>query len=98
MSIRRDVAFAWRLFRRQPGVIGLAIGGLAFGVGVDASVFALIGSVIFWTSGVTDPASVVRVALLSGEFTKPTGDSRTQGNWTLVDYDRPGRPRPSQCR
>jgi predicted permease len=60
-AVGRDLAYAARLFRRTPAVVGLTVVGLGLAIGVSTAVFTLLNTVLFRPTGIDDPSSVVRV-------------------------------------
>jgi predicted permease len=89
LGVMSDVAFALRLFRREPGLFAATIAGLAIAIGVSAAVFSLVRAVEYRTLGVAARESVVQMAL-SGipSSTKMTGNSPFSGNWPHSAYVR----------
>jgi predicted permease len=77
-DLRRDVAFAVRLFRRRPSVLGVTIIGLGLAIGVSTAVFTLVSAAALLPAGLTDPDSAVRVVRIG-----PDGGS---GAWTYRDF------------
>ena len=69
----QDIRFAARLFRRQPGLFGMTVAGLALAIGISTAVFSTVKAVAFSGYGISDPESVYRIALNGARFTKPTG-------------------------
>jgi putative ABC transport system permease protein len=63
-DLRHDVHFAWRLFRRRPSPVVMAIGGLALAIGVATAAFSLVNASLLRPYAMDDPASVVSVAPL----------------------------------
>jgi predicted permease len=55
----QDIRFATRLFRRQAGVVTLAVLGLAVAMGVNTAAFTLANAVVFRGVGIPDPSSAV---------------------------------------
>jgi predicted permease len=62
--------------------------GLALSIGISALAFTLLDTRFLSGGGIAESHAVSRVALLPSVFSRPTGDSPMQGNWTLVDFDR----------
>ena len=83
----QDIRFAARLFRRQPGLFGMTVAGLALAIGISTAVFSTVKAVAFSGYGISDPESVYRIALNGARFSKPTGPV-FQGNWPFADYQR----------
>ena len=77
-TMRQDAVFAARLFRRQPGTVGLAIAGLALAVGVTTAVFSVLNAYAIRPLGVVDPDATVHVWR-----TWPRGAGTS---WPYVDY------------
>jgi putative ABC transport system permease protein len=63
-DLRHDVHFAWRLFRRRPSPVVIAIGGLALAIGVATAAFSLVNASLLRPYAMDDPSSVVSVAPL----------------------------------
>lgn len=61
-GLLRDLRFGLRLFRRHPAPVSIAIGGLAVAIGVVTAAFSIVNASILRPYGMSDPASVVRVA------------------------------------
>ena len=61
-GLAKDVAYALRTFRRQPGFAAVAVISLAVGIGLNTAVFSIINAIFFQSiRGVPDPGSVVSV-------------------------------------
>jgi hypothetical protein len=73
-----DLRFALRLFRRQWGVVAVAVGGLALAIGATTAVFSIINAIQLRPVGVTDPSTVVRVI----RMVRPNQAS----SWAYSDY------------
>ncbi|HWB30702.1 MAG TPA: ADOP family duplicated permease [Vicinamibacterales bacterium] len=58
----QDVRFAWRLFRRRPSPVVMAIGGLALAIGVATAAFSLVNASLLRPYAMDDPSSVVSVS------------------------------------
>ena len=87
-AMTQDLVFATRLFRRQPVLFGLTVAGLAVAMGITTATFGIVRRVAFAGYGVSNPESVVRVALVGGPISRVTGNSAHQGNWAFSDYVR----------
>lgn len=88
--MRRDIVFALRVFLRERGLFGVTIAGLALAIGVSTAVFTVLNAYAFRGYGVTDPASVFRLALdnrLTGPTSKGASSPMT-GVWAHADYER----------
>ena len=58
-DLRQDIAYALRLFRRNPGFAAIAIVTLALGMGATTTVFTLSNwALLRPVPGVADPATV----------------------------------------
>ena len=86
--MRQDLVFAFRLFRRQPGLFGVAIGGLTLAIGLSTAIFSIVNATFIRGNGIREPESVYRVAWERTMLTVTTGDSPTVGNWAYADYLR----------
>jgi hypothetical protein len=83
--MRQDVIFAARLFRRQPGLFGVTVAGLAVAIGISTAVFSIVNALAFADYGVSAPHSVFQVGLTTGPFTRATG-ALYRNNWAFSDY------------
>ena len=81
-----DIVFALRLLRRQPGLFGMAIGGLALAIGLSTAVFSFVYAVAFKDPGIRDAAAVFRLSRTEGPLTRLTGNSATYGNWAYSEF------------
>jgi predicted permease len=87
--LRQDFIFAWRLFRRQPGLFGVAIGGLTLAIGLSTAVFSIVNAAALRGDGIRDSAFVYRVGNVGTPFTATTGPmSPTAGDWAHAHYAR----------
>jgi putative ABC transport system permease protein len=85
--MRQDLVFAFRLFRRQPGIFGIAIVGLAVAIGLSTAIFGILRPSILPSDGVRDSNNVYRIAMPPGAgWTRTTGASRTEGNWAFSEF------------
>jgi predicted permease len=57
----KDLLFAFRLCRKYPTPISIAIGGLALAIAVVSSVFTIVDNTMLKPYGMDDPSSVVSV-------------------------------------
>jgi predicted permease len=87
--MRQDVVFALRLFRRQPGLFGVAIAGLAIAIALSAAIFSIVNGAYLRGDGITDPA-VVRATLTVPRWRPWAGgnESPHAGDWTFADYEQ----------
>ena len=60
-TMRQDMRFALRLFRRYPGPVAIAMGGLALAIGVVTAAFSIVNATLLRPYGMDDPTSVVSV-------------------------------------
>ncbi len=81
-GVTRDVKFAVRLFRRQSGVVSVALVGLGVAIGVSTPVFSIANAFNFRALGVDNPEAVVHV-----DRTLDVNGVRQRG-WTFSDYLR----------
>jgi predicted permease len=81
-----DLLFAVRLLRRQPGLFGTTVAGLAVAIGISTAVFSIMHAALFGDYGIAAPETVVRVAFTGAGRSPITGDSGTWGNWAFSDY------------
>jgi predicted permease len=63
-AVLADIVFATRLFRREPVLFSLTIGGLALAIGISTAVFSVLNIYAFRGYGVTSPTDVVQVVPL----------------------------------
>jgi predicted permease len=55
------VRFATRLFRRQPGLVAVTVGGVALAVAVSTAVFSIVNALAYRGYGIADDHEVFRV-------------------------------------
>jgi putative ABC transport system permease protein len=60
-SMIEDIRFALRLFRRQAGVMSLAVAGLALAIGVNTAAFTFVNALQLRPLGVPEPERIVHV-------------------------------------
>jgi predicted permease len=82
-----DIVFAFRLFRRHPGLFGVTTLGPAAAIGISTAVVSVTKATAFRGYGVADPASVRRVTWMGG-VSEITGDSPRVGQWAFEEYSR----------
>ena len=79
----QDIRFAARLFRRQPGLFGMTVAGLALAISISTAVFSTVKAVAFSGYGISDPESVYRIALkgarLASRPGRPSGQLAVRG-------------------
>ncbi len=74
--MRQDMRFALRLFRKYPGPVAIAIGGLALAIGVVTAAFSIVNATLLRPYGMDDPSSVVSVI------------DASHGRWPYWSYTR----------
>jgi predicted permease len=75
-----DLRLALRSLRKSPGFTTIAVVILALGLGVNATLFTLVRTLLLAPpAGVADPARVVRI-------TRLTEDGSRSGSWGYPDY------------
>lgn len=58
----QDLSHGLRVFRRTPGAVAIAVGGLSIAIAVSTSVFTLLNATMLRATGVSDPGSTVPAA------------------------------------
>jgi predicted permease len=76
----RDIAYAWRTFKRTPGVALTVVATVSLGLGLVATVFTLLSLLAFRDDAVRDPHQLFAVERASG-----SGDERRR--FTRPDYE-----------
>ena len=71
-SVLQDLRFAARNLRRSPTFTAVAVLSLAFGIGVNASIFTMVHGILLEQLAVADPARIVQV---QGHYKEFKGDS-----------------------
>jgi predicted permease len=74
----RDLVHGLRIYRRNPGSVGITVLGLSLAIAVSTAVFSMMNVAIFRAAGVSDPDSAIRVmrAMKGGYST----------SWSYADY------------
>jgi predicted permease len=67
-DLGRDVRYAFRSFRRSPGVAAMSVASLALGIGANTAIFTLVDAVMLRTLPVRAPDELVAV----GDPSRPT--------------------------
>ncbi len=83
--MRQDLVFAARVFRRQPGLFGLTVAGLALAIAISASGFSIVSAVTVFDAGIVKPESVVRLEL-EGERTMAALGVTSSPLWPRAAY------------
>jgi predicted permease len=63
-DLAKDLRYALRTLRRNPGFAAVAVLSLALGIGANAAIFTLINAVMLRTLAVKEPARLVQVTRL----------------------------------
>jgi putative ABC transport system permease protein len=79
-SIVRDLRFAVRMLRKQPGFAAFVVIALGLGLGVSTSVFSSVNVLLLRPLAVKDPQQ------LSAVFFGPSDAPRVWGNFSYPDY------------
>jgi predicted permease len=72
-NLGRDLKYAARAFRRDPGFSALAAFVLAIGIGANVAVFSVMDAMLLRTLPVEDPGRLFRTARASGPNDDPSG-------------------------
>ncbi len=79
-GVGQDIVFASRVFRREPTLFGLTIGGVALAIAITTSVFTVVHALTNPSTGVPNPESVFQLKIVRGSG---------QGSpWAYADYLR----------
>ena len=79
--MQQDIVFALRLFRKQPGLFGLAALGLAVAMGLSTSVFGIVNGNFLRGSGARHPESVFAANLRGGLWLPSSWESPRSDHW-----------------
>jgi predicted permease len=64
----QDVRHAWRSLRKSPGFVTVALLSLAFGIGVNTSIFTLVNGILLKKLPVPDPDRIVQLRAHVAQF------------------------------
>lgn len=67
-DLLRDVRFALRMMRKNPGFTALAVTSLALGIGFNTTVFSVVDAVLLAPPGVEEPERLVRIVRTGPEI------------------------------
>jgi predicted permease len=81
-DLGRDLAYAWRSLRRTPAFAITAIGAIALGVAVNASLFSLVYALLLRPLPVKDPSTIRNVFM----ETRGDGSRGTHGTPSVVSF------------
>lgn len=88
-QVRADLVDGARSLRRSPWFTITAVGVLALGIGLNATIFSVVKAVFLPTSSVPSPETLVYI---TGEKALPLRDFRAATETALVDFASHGRP------
>jgi hypothetical protein len=95
-SIRQDVSFAWRSWRRTPGAAAIAVLSLGVGIGANTAVFGLLNGVLLKPLPVRDAHQLRLMTWVGSELAiemsgrvdeTPTGEMRADA-FSAAAYQR----------
>jgi len=66
-QLLKDIRYGWSNLFRSPGFTLVAVGALALGIGVNATIFGIYNAVALKQLPVADPSSVMRVKRYFGQ-------------------------------
>jgi ABC-type antimicrobial peptide transport system, permease component len=81
-ELRQDAGYALRTLRRNAGFTAMIVGTLAFGIGANTAIFALIDAVVVRSLQVDHPEQLVAI----GDATNPGSDGRGSPQTELLSY------------
>lgn len=59
--MQRDLRYALRSMRKNPGFTSVAVASLALGIGVNTAIFTLVDQLLLWSVPARDPGSLVNI-------------------------------------
>ena len=89
-TLKQDLAYGWRSFRRSPGFMAVALLSLTLGIGATSAIFSVIYGVLIDALSRTPPPSEIWMPEVRGV------DGRGGHTYTVAELRRAaGRRRPS---
>ena len=79
-ALRQDLRFALRKLLENPGFTAIAILSMAFGLGINTTVFGVLYSALIRPLPFAEPGRLVNISM------KHPGQSDGQGSWSYPDY------------
>jgi predicted permease len=67
-QLLQDVRHAWRSLRKSPAFVAVALLSLAFGIGVNTSIFTLVNGILLKKLPVPDPDRIVQLSAHVAKF------------------------------
>ena len=74
-EVARDVRYAFRLCRKNPGFTFVVVLTLALGIGANTAIFGLIDALLLRSLPVRDPHELVQISLQRRDDPQPGGES-----------------------
>ena len=78
-TLRQDLTFAFRRFKRSPGLTVVIVASVALGLGANSATFSIADSLLRYTAPVEDPDRLVRLFVT-------LGDGATLEGWSYPDF------------
>jgi putative ABC transport system permease protein len=83
-AVRRDVVYALRALRKQPGFTIVALLTLSLGIGANVAIFSVVNVLLFKPLPFADPGRLMLVHLLAPDRDAP--DTLSQMIWSYPKY------------